>query len=162
MITLVPDRLNLPLPPIYAGRLSSLVVAVSSLGIPNDIVACSLVIERTPGADGSDRAPFKVAGTLQENGTYTFYCSPWCFQVASERLNYHIMATDIRDNPRWLGSGQLRVRTNPANGTPVEPEIIPADAYAYNPITKLYHKLVAEVDESGTVTIAVEQEGVVR
>lgn len=162
MITLVPDRLNLPLPPIYAGRLSSLVVAVSALGIPNDIVACSLVIERTPGADGADRAPFKVAGILQDDGSYRIYCSPWCFQDASENLNYHVMSVDTRGNSRWLGSGQLRVRLNPSEGTAIEPEIIPSDAYAYNPVTKLYHKLVAEVDESGTVTIAAEQEGVVR
>lgn len=34
------------------------------------------------------------------------------------------------------------------------------DTYIRNPVTGLFHKLVAETDESGVLTVAAEQEGV--
>ena len=162
MIRLAPDSLNQPLTPLYVGRLSSYVFEVDAVGIPADVSDVHVLIERLPDSDGAAQEAFTVAGVRQADGSCRVYCSPWCFPDASEALHYHIMGKDSNGNPRWLGSGQLRVRENPANGSAVIPGITPADAYAYNPTTKLYHKLVAEVDEDGNITVAVEQEGVSR
>ena len=42
------------------------------------------------------------------------------------------------------------------------PDVIPQDTYIYNPTTGLWHKLVAEVDDQGCITVAVAQEGIER
>ena len=88
--------------------------------------------------------------------------SPFFFPDLSDALEYHVLGTDTNGNARWLGSGPLEVRDNPANGSPVVPEIIPADTYIRNPATGLYHKLTAAVDEDGNLTISLEEEGVER
>ena len=60
------------------------------------------------------------------------------------------------------GTGPLIVRDNPADGSPVTPEIIPADTYIRNPATGLYHKLTAAVNEYGELRIDLESEGIQR
>ena len=69
---------------------------------------------------------------------------------------------DENGNARWLGTGPLIVRENPANGSPVPPEIIPADTYIRNPVTGLYHKLLANVNELGEITTYCDPEGIQR
>ncbi len=162
MIELSPDRLNQPLQPLYAGLLSSLVVEVAASAVPDDVESVRILFERTDDADGNDRTPVAVAATLTDAGAYRAYCSPFCFPDTSETLHYHVMGTDTNGNPRWLGSGQLRVRENPANGSAVEPEVIPSDTYIRNPTTGLYHKLTAFVDEYGEVSVSVAEEGIER
>lgn len=162
MITLSPDRLNQPLQPLYAGLLSSLVVEVGSAAVPADVESVRILFERTDDADGSERKPVSVAATLTDAGAYRAYCSPFCFPDISETLHYHVMGTDTNGNPRWLGSGQLRVRENPANGSAEEPPVIQSDTYIRNPVTGLYHKLTAFVDEYGEVSVSVAEEGIER
>ena len=74
----------------------------------------------------------------------------------------HIVGTDEKSNARWLGTGPLIVRDNPANGSPVVPEIIPADTYIRNPATGLYHKLTAAVNEYGEIVLDCDPEGIER
>ena len=162
MIELSPERLNQPLPPLYAGRLSSFVVELAASGVPDDIEAVRILFERTADSAGNDRNPVTAVATLTDAGAYRAYCSPFCFPDLSETLHYHVMATDTNGNPRWLGSGQLRVRENPANGSADEPEVIPSDTYIRNPTTGLYHKLTAFVDEYGEVSVSVAEEGIKR
>ena len=45
----------------------------------------------------------------------------------------------------------------PKHGMSISP-----DTYVRNPVTGLYHKMNAEVDEYGNITLVVEKEGVVK
>ncbi len=154
------DSLQLPLVPLFAGKLSSMIVSVGKT--PDDIDSLVLVIARTDDAGGKTRDPFKVAATKQDDGTWRVYCNPYCFPDASAALWYSLVGTDESGNPRWLGTGKLKVLDNPANGSAVTPTIIPQDCYAYNPTTGLYHKITASLDEFGNISLDVESEGVNR
>lgn len=165
-IHLRPDRLNQPLATCPVGKLSSAVFIICG-DIPDDVDALAVQVERTVDPQTHQPRPnFTAAATRQADGTFRCYLSPFCFpDVSAEGLCYHVVATDQQaptPNPRWLGTGALRVLENPANGSPVTPEIIPRDCYAYNPVTGLYHKIVAEVNEDGQITIATEQQGIAR
>ena len=154
------NSLQLPLVPLFAGKLSSMTLAVSN--VPADIEALALVVARTDDADGKARDPFKVAATKQDDGTWRVYCNPYCFPDEAANLWYAIVGTDGEGNPRWLGTGRLKVLDNPANGSAVSPSIIPQDCYAYNPTTGKYHKITASLDEYGNISLDVESEGVDR
>lgn len=151
-----PNRLDEPLVPITVGKLSSAVIIIEG-DIPDDIDTMTLQFERV----GQDLDNFTVAATPIDGG-YRAYVNPFNFPDASDALKYHVMAVDSAGNPMWLGSGLLRVRENPANGSAVTPEIIPADTYIRNPATGLYHKLTASVNEYGELSIDLEQEGIER
>ena len=90
------------------------------------------------------------------------YFSTFLIPDISDALEYHIIGTDGHGNARWLGTGPLIVRDNPANGSPVPPEVIPADTYIRNPVTGLYHKLLADVNELGEITTYCDPEGIQR
>ncbi len=154
------DSLQLPLVPLFAGKLSSMIVCVGKA--PDDIDSLVLVIARTDDAGGKARDPFKVAATKQDDGTWRVYCNPYCFPDEAANLWYSLVGTDAQGNPRWLGTGKLKVIDNPANGSAVTPTIIPQDCYAYNPTTGLYHKITASLDEYGNISLDVESEGVNR
>lgn len=160
-IKIRPDRLNAPLATCFVGRLSSAVFVVEG-DIPDDISEISIQIGRTPDATTHEPRPnYTVAANRNADGTaFRCYLAPFCFPDVSDALAYHVLGTDANGNVRWLGTGALVVRENPADGSPVAPEIIPSDTYVRNPVTGLYHKLTAEVDEYGQVTISVESEGV--
>ena len=156
-----PDRLNVALATCAVGRLSSAEIVVGG-DVPGDVTALALVVGRTDGADGKAREPFKVAATKQDDGTWRVYCNPYCFPDVAANLWYSLVGTDGEGNPRWLGTGALRVLANPANGSAVAPSIIPQDCYAYNPTTGKYHKITASLDEYGNISLDVESEGVDR
>ena len=151
-----PDRLYNPLEPLAVGRLSS---AVANVGgdIPDDIEAISAVVQYL---DGAETKTYTAAATRQTDGAWRIYFAPSYFPAESHSLRYDLVATDSNGNPRWLGQGVLRVFDNPANGSSVAPDILPRDLYAYNPLTGLYHKLVAEQNALGEISVAVDQEGV--
>lgn len=154
-IELHPDRLDLPLAPLAAGKLSS---AVATIGgdIPDDISALAVVVE---WKDGQTTSRYTAAAT-NGGGFWSVYFAPAYFPAASEELKYHVVGTDKNDNPRWLGTGNMRIFDNPANGSPIAPDILPRNLYAYNPATGLYHKVIAELNELGEIQLAPEQEGV--
>lgn len=155
-ITLHPDRLDLPLAPCACGRLSSAVITVGG-EIPDDIEAIAVDVEYM---DGDEKKRYTAAGTRQADGTFRVYLAPAYFPAESDQLKYHVLGTDAQENPRWLGSGMLRIFDNPANGSPIAPDILPRNSYAYNPQTGLYYKIVAEVNDLGEITLSTEQEGV--
>lgn len=160
IIHLNPDRLDLPLMPLYAGKLSSAVWIVD--GAPDDIDSLAVLIGRTPGETGESRDDFSVAATRLSCGLWRAYISPFCFPDVSQSLDYNIVGTDSAVNPRWLGTGQLRVSDCPADGSPITPPIIPVDTYIRNPLTGLYHKLTADVNELGELTTTIDPEGIQR
>lgn len=163
IIRLRPDRLNAPLVPCCVGKLSSAVFTISG-DIPDDIDSLAVEIERTPDPDTHQPRPnFTATATRKQDGTFSCYLSPFYFPEIAPDLHYHVMGTDTSTptaNPRWLGTGALRILENPANGSSVAPEIIPADTYVRNPVTGLYHKLVAEVNEEGELSVAIDKEGI--
>lgn len=162
-ITLHPDRLNAPLATCFVGALSSAVFVIVG-DIPDDIDGITVQIGRTEDPTTHRPRPnYTVAANRNADGkTFRCYLAPFCFPDEADALEYHVVATDTAGNPRWLGTGQLIVRDNPAGGSPVAPEIIPADTYIRNPATGLYHKLTAAVDEDGNLTVALDDEGIER
>ena len=161
-ITIRPDRLELPLAPVYAGRLSSAVLEIGG-DVPDDVASVAVLIDRTPDpSTHQPRDPFSAAATRLGLGPFRCYLSPFNFPDESDALKYHVVGTDSNGNPRWLGTGRLCVMENPADGSPVDPPIIPADTYIRNPVTGLYHKLLADVTELGELTTYCDPEGIER
>ena len=162
-VTIHADRLNRPLETCFVGKLSSAVVRIVG-DMPDDIYGMTVQIGRTEDPTTHQPRPnYTVAANRNADGkTYRCYLAPFCFPDEADALEYHIVATDTNDHPRWLGTGPLIVRDNPADGSPVTPEIIPADTYIRNPVTGLYHKLTAAVNEYGELSIDLESEGIQR
>ena len=160
VITLKPDRLDLPLAPCAVGKLSSAVFAIMG-DIPADIEGLAVQIGRLPDGQ-TPRDNFTAAATLQADGNYSCYLSPFYFPDASDALKYHVIGLDSHNSPRWLGSGDLRVFDNPANGSASTPEVIPADTYIRNPVTGKYHKLTAAINELGEIALELDDEGIDR
>ena len=156
-ISLKPDRLDLPLAPCSIGKLSSAVLTIGG-DIPDDISGLVVKIEYM---NGSAKATYTAVATRRDSAAdYRCYLAPTYFPDTSDKLNYHIVGLDDNNNPRWLGTGTLRIFDNPANGSGAVPDILPRNLYAYNPTTGLYYKIVAELNEHGQVSVAVDQEGV--
>lgn len=160
-----PDRLNAPLATCVVGKLSSAVFVIGG-DIPDDVGEIFVQIGRTEDPDTHTPRPnfTAAASVVPESSPRAFRCylSPFHFPDLSDALSYHVIGTDADGNPRWLGSGPLIVKDNPANGSPVSPEIIPADTYIRNPATGLYHKLTAAVNEFGEIAIDCDLEGIQR
>lgn len=160
-----PDRLNDPLATCFVGKLSSAVFMIGG-DIPDDVDTIAVQIGRTDDpTTHTPRQNFTAAATEVEGQTprcFRAYLSPFLFPDTSDALEYHVIATDDHGNARWLGTGPLIVRDNPANGSPVPPEIIPADTYIRNPATGLYHKLTAAVNELGEIVLDCDPEGIQR
>ena len=163
IVTIRADRLNRPLETCFVGKLSSAVFRIVG-DIPDDIDGMTVQIGRTADATTHEpRQNFTIAANRNADGkTFRCYLAPFCFPDVSDALEYHVLGTDTNGNARWLGSGLLIVRDNPANGSPVAPEIIPADTYIRNPATGLYHKLTAEVNDLGEISVSVDSEGIER
>ena len=164
-IRIRPDRLNAPLATCNVGKLSSAVFVIEG-DIPEDVDTIAVQIGRTPDPQTQEpRQNYTAAATEVEGQTprcFRAYLSPFLFPDTSDALEYHVIATDDHGNARWLGTGPLIVRDNPANGSPVPPEIIPADTYIRNPATGLYHKLTAAVNELGEIVLDCDPEGIQR
>ena len=150
------SRLNFPLIPISAGVLSSLDFEV--VDVP-DVDALAVFFEYDDGTVNYQAACVKVRA-----GFWTGYAMPYTFPAenATGALHYHVVATDARGNQKWLGTGELDVYANPANGSPTPPPIVPHDTYIRNPVTGLYHLLTATVDEDGNLTLNLSDEGETR
>ena len=160
-----PDRLNLPLATVCVGKLAAAVFVIEG-DIPDDLSGVAVEITRLPNCETTPPTPrsnFTAAAIKQADGTFRAYLNPYNFPDVSDKLAYHIVANDNvpghTSNPRWLGTGDLRVLNAPTDGSAVAPEILPRDAYAYNPTTGLYYKIRATVDEYGTLSLEPEQEG---
>ena len=151
------SRLNFPLIPISAGVLSSLDAEI--IDVPYGMVALALLFEYGTGTTNYQAACTKVRGDF-----WTCYANPYVFPAASDdgSLHYHVVGTDAHGNQKWLGTGQLRVLANPANGSSDIPTVVPHDTYIRNPVTGLYHLLTATVDEDGNITLNLADEGIER
>jgi hypothetical protein len=177
IIHLRPDRLDLPLDPCTQGRLSSAVLTLCG-DIPDDIESLAVVVEyrpesspsedisgpgsipSDPGQDLTDPAPterYTAAATRQDDGTFLAYLAPAYFPTSSDDLKYHVVGTDTRQNPRWLGSGTLSIVDNPANGSHVMPDILPRNLYAYSPTRRCYFKVIATENKYGEIKLTVDE-----
>ena len=152
-IELRPDRLDLPLAPCACGRLSSAVITVGG-EIPDDIEGVAVDVEYM---DGAEKKRYTAAAERQTDGTFRAYFAPAYFPAKSDELKYHVIGMDARENPRWLGSGALRILDNPADGSPVAPEILPRDLYAYSPSRRCYFKVIAKENEYGEIQLDVDE-----
>lgn len=155
-IRIKPDRLGFPLETCAVGRLSSAVFTIGG-DIPDDIASIAVEVEYK---DGDTEGRYTAAATRQEDGTHRAYLAPAYFPATSDSLKYHVLGIDERNNPRWLGTGALRILDNPADGSPVVPSVLPRNLYAYNPATRLYHKISAEANDLGEISVSIDQEGV--
>lgn len=156
-IILRPDRLDLPLPTATVGKESSAVFIIVG-DIPDDIPSMTVKISKANG-ELVTAAATEVTGSSAR--CFRCYLSPFHFPNANDGLFYHVFGTDTGGNPRWLGSGSLRVLEKPS-GAGSAPDIVPPDTYIRNPATGLYHKLTATVDEDGNLALDLADEGVER
>lgn len=151
-------RLNFPLRSLCAGRLSSLDVMIR--GVSANVIALAVYV----GRKGEGEEPFvapcdRIGGAC---GAWKCYLAPWCFPEVAPGLKYDIVGTREGGAVKWLGKGQLTVEETPVGSSPVPPPIVPSDTYVRNPVTGLYHKVTAEVDAAGKLTMVLESEGVAR
>lgn len=157
IIHITPDRLYNPLEPLAVGKLSSSVLTVTG-DIPDDIAALAIVVEYMDTSGASPQIARYVAhGTRQGDGTYRVYLAPAYFPAANDALKYHVVGTDSNENPRWLGSGTLRIFDNPADGSSVAPDILPRNLYAYSPTRQCYFKVIAKENELGEIQLDVDE-----
>ena len=152
-IELKPDRLNFPLATLSVGKLSSAVLTVGG-DIPDDTAAVVVKVEYAAGEY------YIAAGALQADGTWRVYLAPGFFPDSANGYRYHVYIADNYDNPRWMGSGLMRILANPSDGGSPAPQPLPRNLYAYNAVTHLYYKITAETDPAGNITLALDQEGV--
>jgi len=156
-IIIRPDRLNFPLATCNVGRLSSAVLTIGG-EIPADIDGLAVQIEYTDAtANPPATARYTAAATRQADGSFRCYLAPAYFPAASNALKYHVIATDAEGAPRWLGTGNLRILDNPANGSAVAPDILPRNLYAYSPSRNCYYKVIAKENEYGEITLDVDE-----
>jgi len=160
VITAPPRTADQRLEPMSAFQWSSKTVYLKVLD--DEIETLNVRIFRTPAQDGTARDPYVAAATLQQDGLWRCYLTPLCFSDVASNLQYDLIGVDAEGNPRHLGVGSLRVLTSHLTEDGTLPDVIPQDTYIYNPATQLWHKLVAEVDDQGVITVSVEQEGVER
>ena len=152
-IRIRPDRLNAPLATCNVGKLSSAVFIIEG-DIPDDIEAIAVDVEYI---DGDEKKRYTAAGTRQADGTFRVYLAPAYFPAESDQLKYHILGMDAQENPRWLGSGMLRIFDNPADGSPIAPDILPRNLYAYSPTRQCYFKVIASENENGEIRLDVDE-----
>ena len=107
--------------------------------------------------DGDEKKRYTAAGTRQADGTFRVYLAPAYFPAESDQLKYHVLGMDAQENPRWLGSGMMRIFDNPADGSPIAPEILPRNLYAYSPTRKCYFKVIARENEYGDIQLDVDE-----
>lgn len=121
-ITINADRPNQPLTPLIVGA-NCAASAIIEGAIPRDVVSLAVEIERTP--DGQTPRPnFVVSATRFEHGcAFGVYFNPFCFTDITDALQYHINGTDEHGNPRYLGSGSLRVLKSTIGTSPVPPPV---------------------------------------
>lgn len=150
-------KLNMPLRPIWTGKLAALYRTFD--GIPDDCESVNLIVQFISDSDGKTYS-YAAPARKRAPGVWTVYVIPAAFpHVSDGELSYDVMGYDENNNPRWLGRGALCVVDCPADASGDLP-IIPRDTYVRNPITGLYHLLTAEVNEDGEISIGVDQEGV--
>lgn len=90
------------------------------------------------------------------------YCQPLLFATPGS-FCYTIKAIDEYGNSAVLGKGTLVVVESPVAEGDDGGSILPSEAYAFNPLTKQYHRLTAEQDpETGEIVVSVEQTGVTK
>lgn len=161
VITAPPQTADQKLEPMSAFQWSSKTVFLKILD--DDVEALNVRIFRTPDPTTHEpREPYVAPATLQEDGFWRCYLTPLCFSDVATDLQYDLIGLDESGNARHLGVGTLRVLTSHLTEDGTLPDVIPQDTYIYNPTTQLWHKLVAEVDDQGVITVSVEQEGIER
>ncbi len=158
-IPLMPDKPNFPLKPVWVGQGSAAIFRFTGLPL---VTGISIQLALIPLEDGEAGI---YSGTI-ENGTGTVYVAGWAFPDAGQSTYEAVLIVageDVGDESTgyWCGRGSLNIMAATQSGvTPVPPVVIPADSYAYSPITELYYKITAVVNELGEITLQVAKEGV--
>lgn len=98
--------------------------------------------------------------TYVPGGEWKCYANGFFFPDAG-KAHYHVTAKTFKGDSVYLGSGVLRIIPSVLCADTAN-AIIPADTYIRNPNTGLWHKIVAELDESGQIVLATEQEGITK
>ena len=141
-IQLDPANPNMPLPHLWSGRGSRAMILV--VDHPADSTA--LFIFTAPGASESTVIESDVLGNIYING--------WSLDFSAQ-VTYEIVARD-ENGSTSMGKGLLTVYASATSGTiPTPPPLIPPDTYILNPVTGLYHKITATINDLGEPTIDV-------
>lgn len=150
-ITLRPDRPNLPLDPIWPGRNSSALLVLA--GVSSGFTA-RLYLTKV----GADVAVYFDA-QRNSHGDMCVYVPGANFPAPGAGRYEVIITEESTGRNYWCGSGAVTVlaassgSVNPGYGTALE-------TYVRNPVTRLWHKVTAEINKYGEITTVVDQEGV--
>lgn len=152
-ITLRPDAPNFPLKPVWVGRNSDALFILD--GVPDGHTA-RLYVTR-PGAE---LAVYFDAAVSESTAEVYVFAAGANFPSAGADGKYEVLLTEtVSGHHFWCGAGALNVlaassgAVTPGYGTGMQ-------TYVWNPATRKYYLVTATVNEDGTVTSEVSQEGV--
>lgn len=128
-------------------------------GVAANVNALSLKI----GKVGKKEFYTPVEGQITADGrAWRVRVDPLYFPAGGQTL-YKIVTVDDSGRRTVEGIGEMRVHVCPYADTDDGGQaIIPNDAYAYNPRTGLYHKMIATQNSTGEIFVEVEQEGIAK
>lgn len=153
-IVLNPSCTDLGLPEVRVGRASAFYALVR--GVPAAFDNVQIHFCRPGGT-----APSVATGVRVPGNDVRVYASPLHFPDEG-RTRYHITARDAEGASVWLGSGTLQIEPSVLNADGQDAPLVPEDTCIRNPKTGLYHKLLAEANEDGEITLSLEQEGITK
>ena len=153
------DRADHKLEALSAGKDSTRTVWVKCADEEADEIFIRIWRKAT-AEDTDEPVPYDVPGVQETNGVWRVYLPSYCFPLVADDLMYRVIGKDLKGETRDLGGGNLRVLETHLSEGGIAPTILPNNTYVRNPTTGLWHKLIATVDESGVISIAVDQEGI--
>lgn len=96
--------------------------------------------------------------SAKPGGEWGVYASA-AFFPNEGRAHYHVTARTGRGDSVYLGRGTLRIVPSVLNVEGADVPIVPEDFCVRNPVTGLWHRVFAEANEDGDITMTVQQEG---
>ena len=145
-------RLDRPLDTIVAARSASkeFIVEDVPVGIESVVVRVGRV--------GTNELS-SAAASPRPDGSWDVYLSPLYFPLVGE-AEWHLVGRDRNNHAAYMGKGRLKIIESVSDDGGEAP-LVPDDTYLRNPVTGLWHKLTA-VLEDGEIVPIVEKTGVVR
>lgn len=156
-ITVDMANVNYPLRQIYVGQGSAMNLRIS--GFDTERFTAAVLIH--PLVEGATAARFDAA--LDETtGFLMCHISGWGLTVDGT-TDYEILIfdSDSTNEAYWTGRGKLVIRKAlQVAEIPGAPVVTPPQGYVQHPVTHLWHKVVAELNDLNQIVLTTSEEGV--
>lgn len=147
-IRLDPERMNFPLPTMYARLLHSFVVEIEN--IPDDVTQVVVSVFKTDGVSRFDVPVSRKPGTTSG----VAYLLPTVFPDKGSSF-YEVRATDARGNETAFGGGLVNVSGFSPAIEPVPPDT-PRVIHSIADASGALHQIVAVPDGEGGYTTIID------